>query len=228
MTLKEIRLPDCFAWWKALPQQQDAVKWLDAQLSDEQRAEFGRRFRANPEAIANIKAQVAIASVYLKLTWTGSYDQTGFRVFRLALVNDEVMVDQIPVLSGAGVTQDEDFVRPEDDYSGSLRCLPEGIYDLGAVEDSRSEGLESWGEGLGRWAIALNVIPDHAVNNRSAFYIHDDANRSYAKGSAGCICPFKVEDMNRIMGWMSAYTKPKQLVCDLKTGFLGKYKGGES
>jgi hypothetical protein len=142
------------------------------------------------------------------------------------LVNGDRIVDQMSVLSGAGVTQDEGFVRPEDDYSGSLRCLPEGIYDLGAVEDSRSEGLESWGEGLGRWAIALNVIPSHAVNNRSAFYIHDDANRSYAKGSAGCICPFRLEDMNRIVAWMSAQAAPKQLVCDLGTGFLGK-KGGE-
>jgi hypothetical protein len=225
---RPIQLPDCFKWWKNLPQQIDAVEWLNNQLTDEQRAEFGRRFRANPTAAIAIKDAPEIEEVpadveqdvWLKMNWTGSYDPDGFRIFKLALYNNGNIVDQISVLSGAGVTQDEAFVRPEDDYSGSLRCLPEGIYNLGIVEDSRDEGAESWGEGIGRWAIALNVIDNHAVNNRSAFYIHDDSNRDYSKGSAGCICPFKADGMQRIIGWLEAKTKPSQMVCDLGTGFL--------
>jgi hypothetical protein len=213
LTQPPINLPDCFKWFKDLPQQNEAIAWLDSQLTEAQRTGLAQRFRAKP------KTQKPPTQAMLSMTWTGKYHATGFRIFRLAVVQDDATLDQIPVLSGAACTQYESFVHPAEDYSGSLRCLPEGIYSVGIVEDSRSEGLNSWGEGLGRWAIALNVIAKHQVNNRSAFYIHDDANRSYSMGSAGCICPFESEDLGKILTWMEVYN-PLELICDLGTGLL--------
>ena len=121
------------------------------------------------------------------------------------------------MLSGAGFTQSEPFVRPQQDYSGSMRCLPEGIYELGPVEDA-GKG-QSWGAGLGRYAIELK--PKTNVGGRSALFIHLDANKTVSPGSAGCVCPFNDQDIFRIMGWLSQTNAPKELVCDLGMGTLG-------
>jgi len=224
----DIKLANVIRYWKGLPQQVEAVNWLDRSLTDEQREQFGLIFRADP-AMLEVTPSAPVAApavnpasgeIRLELNWTGKYHASGFRIFRLALMNGDRCVDQIAALSGAGFTQREDFVHPSKDYSGSLRCLPEGIYQLGAVEDSTTQGSASWGDALGRYWSSIDAIGKSKVNSRGDFGIHLDNNASYSPGSAGCICPFDPKDILRYVQWMSAKAKPKLLHCNLGLGFL--------
>lgn len=166
-------------------------------------------------------------SSFLYLTFADRY-QNGFRVFDLALYNSEgKKADAIPVLSGSALRQYSRFIHPSKDYAGSGNPLPEGIYDLGSLEDSISSGKESWGEGIGRYWISVDSRFN--VNNRSSFGIHDDDNREYSPGSAGCICPFASKQMGTILKWIKQQARPSFLICNLNTGFLSekgiKYPG---
>lgn len=153
------------------------------------------------------------------LLYPQTYYKSGFRVFSLDLYNDEgKKADSVAVLSGAASTQYSPFVRPERDYSGSNRCLPEGVYKLGPLEDAGANA--SWGEGLGRWWVSVDAV--YPVNSRSAFGIHDDANRAYSMGSAGCVCPWNSDGLARIVGWFKQQARPAELVCDLGTGWLAE------
>jgi hypothetical protein len=79
---------------------------------------------------------------------------------------------------------------------------------------------DSWGEGLGRFWVGLE--PRYAANDRSAIGIHDDANREYSRGSAGCICPFSPSGIERIVGWFKQSQPPKYLIVDHGFGYLAQ------
>lgn len=215
-----IKLINSFTWFRGQPHQEAAIRWLDQKLPDELREEFGRRFRQ--KSPARSMAQPSI--VQLEMSWTGKFDERGFRIFRLTLTNNGRAVDAIDVLSGDLPSQSKDFIRSERDFSGSGRCLPEGVYSIGHVEDSQLIiSAPSWpspADGIGRYWISLEVLPQYKANNRSAFGIHADFNASFAPGSIGCVCPLDANGLKTILKWMSAKARPVQLVCDLKTGFL--------
>ena len=214
-----IQLLNSFTWFRGHETQKEAIEWLESRLTQEQREEFGRRYRN--QAVAMATRSATPPHIQLELNWTGQYDSRGFRIFQLALSNAGEIVDSISVLSGAGYTQQESFIRPENDWSGSGRCLPEGIYAIGPVEDSQLiRSTTSWGEGLGRYWMSLDILPQYQANNRSAFGIHADANAAYSPGSAGCVCPLEPDGLQRILGWMNAKARPIQLVSNLETGFL--------
>jgi GH24 family phage-related lysozyme (muramidase) len=152
----------------------------------------------------------------LYLTFSGKYYQ-GFRVFNLEFYNaGGKKVDSLAVLSGAASTQYADMVAPGNDYSGSGRCLPESVYKLGGLEDVGPG--QSWGEGIGRYWVSIDAVDPQ--NSRSAFGIHDDANRTYSMGSLGCVCPFSEAGMRRIVAWMQQNAKPEYLICNLGVGYL--------
>ena len=214
-----IQLLNSFTWFRGHSTQKEAIVWLESRLTPEQRQEFGHRYRHQPQSMAKINT--APPHIQLELNWTGQYNAQGFRIFQLALNNSGQIVDSISVLSGAGYTQQDPFIRPEEDWSGSGRCLPEGIYAIGPVEDSQLiRSTASWGEGLGQYWMSLDILPQYQANNRSAFGIHADANASYSPGSAGCICPLESDGIQRILSWMNAKARPIQLVSNLETGFL--------
>lgn len=155
----------------------------------------------------------------LTLKPTGQRDDYGCLTFTLSWTKNGDPVDQMTVLSGAPNT---DIVYPTEDFSGSLRPLPEGVYNLGPVE-------RGWfGEAIGNIAVELLVQPAYKVNNRSAFFIHEDANRAMgAPGSAGCVSPYTATDMERVASWLNARSRPQYLVADYGLGFLKKqgYRG---
>ncbi len=214
-----IKLINSFTWYRGQPHQETAIQWLDRNLRDDIREEFGRRFRQKPpeRSLPSI--------VQLEMNWTNRLDRRGFRIFRLALTNTGKEVDAIEVLSGDLPSQSSNFIRPEKDFSGSGRCLPEGVYSIGHLEDSQLiRSTPAWDNpGIGRYWISLEVLPQYKVNNRGAFGIHADANASYAPGSIGCVCPLDANGLKKILNWMSAKARPVQLVCDLKTGFLKEH-----
>lgn len=166
-------------------------------------------------------------SSFLYMRFADKYHD-GFRVFDLGLYNQlGIKVDGISVLSGSSNRQYSELIHPSKDYAGSGNPLPEGVYDLGEVEDARNEGKDSFGEGIGRYWIRLNQR--FHVNDRDAFGVHDDENREYSPGSAGCVCPFASIKMQTILSWMRQKARPRYLICDLGTGFLSdrdvKYPG---
>lgn len=204
-----IKITDAAKYFKGLPHQVEAFQYLQGLISEPELKRFAELYRtpkAEPPQPADIR-----------LVMKPSGDRlNGFRVFRLQLVNDGKTVDQVSVLSGGGYTQDESFVRPENDYSGSMRCLPEGVYAIGPVEDAGSG--QSWGEGLGRYWISINNV--NPQNNRANFGIHLDDNAAYSPGSAGCVCPFNPNDFAKILKWLNAKARPDYLYCDLGLGTL--------
>lgn len=219
--MSQIKLLDTYKWWKAQPQQLEAVKWLDQNLSKEQREEFQKLFRAKPANPQPLKPRTPVKSrTWLLLEWSGTYEDhydTSFKALELKLMAGDKKVDSAWVLSGGEYAQSENFVHPADDWSGSLRPIPENVYAVGPVEDA-GEG-SSWGPGLGRWWVDLT--PKFHPNNRSAIGIHVDANAAIgSEGSAGCICPFNPNDINRIIGWLRQQSRPKELVVNWGMGYL--------
>jgi hypothetical protein len=156
-------------------------------------------------------------SVHLYLTWPGTY-LDGFKRLQLDLMNGKARVDRVPALSGFANCQMENFIHPSLDESGSGRPISEGVYRIGIPEYNP----HSWGDGLGYWWSDLVVQPEFRVNTRSAFGIHDDFNRSYAKGSAGCVVTYSTNDFQRILKWLQFRSRPTTLVVDWKLGFLGQ------
>lgn len=154
-------------------------------------------------------------SVYLKLTWPGDY-RSGFKCLQLDLMNKNQRVDRVTALSGFANVQYENFIQPKFDESGSGRPIPEGIYRIGRPEYNP----ESWGSGLGYWWSDLIALPEFRLNNRGAFGIHDDFNRAYAKGSAGCVVTYTSEDFARVVKWLNMRARPTELVVDWKLGVL--------
>ena len=148
----------------------------------------------------------------LHLKPTGDRDDWDCLTFVLAWTKNGEPVDQMIVLSGAPNT---DIVEPADDYAGSLRPLPEGIYNVGPVE-------RGWfGDTMGNIAVELVIQSSYAANDRSAIFIHEDANRSMGSpGSAGCICPYTAADMERVAGWLNSFNRPNFIVVDHGLGFL--------
>jgi hypothetical protein len=151
---------------------------------------------------------------YLKLIRTRRQNSDGLEWLDLALMNGDRAVDRVQVYSGQAYAQD--FFDPTKDYSGSMRPIPEGVYQVGEMEYAPS----TWGEGLGARYAALDVLPQYRANNRSAIGLHLDANRSYAPGSAGCIVTVDERTLDRVVGWLDQKSQPRRLVVDYGLGFL--------
>lgn len=152
---------------------------------------------------------------YLLATFTGKYDQYGFKSFLLQFVNGGKVVDQLNVISGSPTAQRRELPRPEDDYSGSGNPCPEGIYKIGQVIRMTSPE-----KGVGYVKIPIDVLGEFRVNNRSELLLHDDENRSYAIGSLGCFVTYTKQDMSRIVGWCEQKARPENLIVDFGKGLL--------
>jgi GH24 family phage-related lysozyme (muramidase) len=129
------------------------------------------------------------------------------------LMNGSTVVDKIACTSGQSYAQD--VVWPTEDTSGSMRPLPEGIYDIGVVDDLGYDPGAS--DGFGQWVYPLEP---RAKIKRSLLRVHSDRNRSTSAGSAGCLCPYSVETMLKFVTWQRMKARPGYLVMDHGLGFL--------
>ena len=155
-------------------------------------------------------------SVHLYLTWPGNYQQE-FKCLQLDLMNGKTRVDRVNAISGFASRQHENFIHPANDESGSGRAIPEGVYRLGVPEYNP----QSWGDGLGYWWTDIIAQPEFRLNSRGAFGLHDDFNRTYAMGSAGCVVTYTTADFQRVLKWLQMRARPTTLVVDWKLGVLG-------
>lgn len=156
--------------------------------------------------------------VLLVLTYLNKLDQFGFKQLLLRFVNNGKTIDQLSVVSGGKAQQSEAFVNPKNDFSGSGRPIPEGVYTIGKlIKMSAAEA------GVGYNKIPLDVIPDFKLNNRTEILFHDDYNRQEARGSLGCVVTYNDVDMQRIIKWVTAQTHPTHLVVDWNFGLVKKW-----
>jgi lysozyme len=179
---------------KLLPRQVQAFQLIDTYLTESQRADIRRAWSTVPQA-----DECPYLTLVPLPTWSGK-----LRNFELALHRSGgVKVDSVPCNSGAPGAQD--FIPPERDYPGSMRPIPEGRYSIGPVEVAD----RSWGPGLGRVWIGLTPINPRCA--RGDFGIHLDSNRGTAPGSAGCVVLRNDKDLDRVVGWLRAYSRPDEL-----------------
>jgi hypothetical protein len=204
-----IKIPDAFKFYKGTEGQVAAADYLDSVLSDDEKTKFQDLFRQPPPQ----KAEEAKQDTYIYMKWSGQYDEYGLKIFGFYFMNGQTAIDKVAVCSGQAYAQD--VVWPLDDYAGSMRPCPEGVYDLGAIDDLGYDPGSS--DGFGQYVIPL--LPRAAIG-RSALLIHADRNRSTSPGSAGCCCPFNPENMLKIIGWMRQKSAPKYLIVDHELGFL--------
>ncbi len=206
--MANIKILDTYKFYKGLPGQVKAAEYLDGILTNPQKAEVAKLYRSNPEPVT------LPSTIFLLCERTESYDEFGLRILRLSLMNGDRTVDKIAVCSGQSYAQE--FIDPRDDYSGSMRPAPEGVYDFGAISDLGYD--PGSGDGFGRYFIP--IVQRSAPNNRGEFGMHQDRNRATSPGSAGCVSPYNANDMLRIVGWFDAISKPKYLVVDWGFGYL--------
>ena len=212
-----INFLDAFKFYKGTPGQAEAANYLNSALTDAQKIEFQNFYRkAPPPAPPEEKKEV-----YIYCKWSGNYDEYGLKIFGMYLINGDRVVDKIAFCSGQSYAQD--VVWPLDDYSGSMRPCPEGIYDLGAIDDLGYDPGDH--DGFGRYVIPLNP---RAKIQRSQLLAHADRNRSTSPGSAGCTTPYSPEKMMVLVGWVRQKSGPKYLVMDHGLGFLSKEEGFKS
>lgn len=157
-----------------------------------------------------------MSKIQICLHWSGEYDQWGWKRCYLDLLNDGKRVDRMSCYSGGAAAQKENFVRPERDWAGSYRPIHEGVFTIGKVYRGQFQA------GIGQIWIPVEIMPKYRSNNRGAFGFHDDANRTYSRGSAGCIVFYKKADLEYVIRWLNAKAKPTELVVDWKTGFLAE------
>jgi lysozyme len=203
-----INLLDTYKYYKGLPGQLKAIQYLETTLSDSEKETFAKLYRSNPTPVA------PPSTVFLLCEKTDFFDEFGLRILRLSLMNGDRTVDKIAVCSGQSYAQE--FIDPRDDWSGSMRPAPEGIWDIGAIDDIGYDPGSS--DGFGRYFVP--IVQRSAPNNRGEFGIHQDRNRNTSSGSAGCICPYNVTDMLKIIAWLEAVAKPQYLVVDWGLGYL--------
>lgn len=141
--------------------------------------------------VVNVTPPVATASGSLMIMdRIGRTDQFGAELYKLAWVKAGKEIDWVYVVSGQPGLK---AVPREKDYSGSMRPCPAGTYSLGEVEEGH------WGSAIGGLWISVD-----GTEPRQAVGIHQDANRAYSPGSAGCVCPLTESDMRRVAAWRDA------------------------
>lgn len=156
----------------------------------------------------------------LKLSWPGQYvTVTGqsFKDLALELEKDGKVLESVPAISGAPGRQNEPFLSPAKDWSGSNHPIPEGVYEIGAVAKGKFQ------PGIGGIWIPLTVFAEFKVNDRSAFGFHLDANVTTAPGSAGCVVFPDQASLDKLLVWLAAAEPPKELLVDWRTGFLASH-----
>lgn len=153
---------------------------------------------------------------FLRLVDTGATDG-GLRILSLQLkTNASIAPATINVVSGQPGKQA--LRQAGDSRAGSLEPIPEGYYDVGALEWAGAIGdyKQSFGTGLGPvWA----SITPKMKTERSALGFHLDENAATSPGTAGCVAFRNLEDLKKFVSWFAnPATAPKSLTVNWKLG----------
>lgn len=142
----------------------------------------------------------------------GSLNSEGLEPLRLALWDNGKEVDSVLAYSGAPGAQNFRTLRNE--RRGLLEPIPEGTYtDIGGLEWNNGEDNynDYWSSSLG--PVVIEIYGERAI------MLHLDANRVYAPGSAGCLCPVDFAGLKKVVSWWKA-GRPKYVECDWGLGTI--------
>lgn len=85
--------------------------------------------------------------------------------------------------------------HPYDDFPGSYRPIPEGLYEVGKPMHDPRYAVP--GDPIGPdW---IDLLPKTPIGGRSGILIHRDYNWESSPGTAGCIAPIRHRDMDVII-----------------------------
>lgn len=144
----------------------------------------------------------------------GTLNSEGLEVLRMALWDGGKEVAHVQAYSGAPDRQHFRTLALE--RRGVLEPCPEGVYHhIGGLEWAGKPGdySASWDPGLG--PVVIEVYGERAI------MIHWDANRAWAPGSAGCLCPITLDGLKTVVGWWLA-GPPEWVECDWGLGTVRK------
>lgn len=155
----------------------------------------------------------------LRLSRGARAGSSGLFPLTLARVVNGQEKGKLTVFSGSPSRQVFRRAGDPDSLSGSREPIPEGVYDLGAPEWAGRVGdySASWGPGLGAfWVSILARTP----MQRGDFGIHEDANRSTAPGSLGCVVAPDRAALETIVSWWNTVARdaPTELHVDWGLG----------
>lgn len=155
-------------------------------------------------------------SRYVRVTrgTPGKVNSEGLEPLRMALWDKGKEVEHVLAYSGAPGAQA--FRTLANERRGVLEPCPEGTYrEIGGLE---------WAGGAGNyqaaWSSSLGPVVIQIYGER-AIMLHLDANRSYAPGSAGCLCPVDLAGLKKVVSWW-AERQPDWLECDWGLGTVAK------
>lgn len=133
----------------------------------------------------------------------------------LDLYQGSTRMDRLTVVSGAPAYQS--FRLAADGHPGSLEPIPEGRYEVGAVEWAAGDENwgATWGLALGPWWCTISPLQSM---RRGDFGLHMDWNSGSSPGTAGCIAFDTRESARRWLAWRGAQTGPVLLVVDWGLG----------
>ena len=139
----------------------------------------------------------------------GVPNANGLEVLRCALWENGKEISHVPVISGVAGRQT--FRTLAHEVRGMFEPIPEGRY--------RNIGNPEWhgkkGDHTSKWSEALGAVVIE-IHGERAIMLHIDGN---VPGSAGCICPMKLADLDTILAWWDA-GKPEWVECDWGLGTL--------
>lgn len=192
--IASIRLVDAAKYYKGEPHQLKAFEWLDSQITESQRSQFGSMYRAlQPASVKASLPEVAKPNPWL--------------IFDMPLGNSPTANIVVGTLRLKGFPQ-ADSVKEWDCTSGQPRYQYSGATDIkgkGAlpghkyVKDKSGNGIKHYVVNTSPYDLkhvkgiggnAFHILPDPVCINgvwRSELMIHNDSNRLYSPGSAGCI-----------------------------------------
>lgn len=141
----------------------------------------------------------------------GVYNANGLEVLRCALWVNGREVAHVPVISGVAGRQN--FRTLANERRGLFEPIPEGRYTK--IGDPEWHGKV--GDHTSKWSEALGAVVIEIYGER-AIMLHIDGN---VPGSAGCVCPMTLRDLDTILSWWAA-GRPDWVECDWGFGTVPK------
>ncbi len=158
----------------------------------------------------------SIADNTIRVVRTGKKDDAGAEELQIQLIKGGKVVATEKAASGVASNQKFEIAGKNTQGAGSLAPIPEGMYNLGAVERG------NFGGGLGQtWIDILDPKTNSSAisgTGRSAFGLHEDANRfTGSPGSAGCVVFYDAAATNRVADWVKGGARKMQVDWGLGT-----------
>jgi lysozyme len=198
-----------------------AVSWFQGERDLKVDGKFGPNTKAAlTTALTRARNRVdpKLDTFYCRLTRTGMTAYVDLEKLLLEFVSPQGnTVASLNVISGAPNAQE--FRVPEDplDFAGNLEPIPQGRYMIGDIQwaglrDDYTVNHAHPTNGIGPVFVPI-IKTFRDPQPRDAFGFHLDRNKSGFPGSAGCVCPMTMSDLQELIRLLRLYD-PRDLFVD--------------